>query len=602
MVHIIRGKKNLSKFLIKNRELSDKAFSIVLDKSESSKQLLREYNIGEAIYDNLAPGEREQFLEEYINLIGMVGRECNSRYWWATDMSSKNRSTCRLPFILHEFLFVIRSISEMTGELIIVNPSWVILNSLKQFMTGKNIEFSIVGDNAERKEPAAMKVRNLARVFYVTFRVIWRRLYFSTVLRKKLCSLIRNGKYYVIKTFLYDHSFDQNGKYRDTFFGIIPDFLNGRENVLVLADVLGKTRSLGRAMKRCDSHLMLPLEIFLPIADIVRMAGKAIRGKISLTGKYLFFGYDVSGIIRAELNRTGDGIAFYQFLHYPAIKRLLEKIRIGTFLLTYENNPWEKMCMMALKESPDAGEIIGYQHSVVPQSSANAFISRYESDIIPIPDRILTVGEMPKRIMERFGSFEPGRIKPACGLRFEYLFKTVRHPRKSEGHIFLALEGLEGAHKLLNYAMENLMGKANYKVRFRTHPEMPLHNFRHKLAYSLQHAPNFRQTENTLLKDDLAWADVVVYWGSTVSLEAILTGRPLVRYNMDTVLNYDPLFECDHLKWTVNDNTSLIHTFEQIYSLDDATFDGEWFAAKEYISQYFFPITRERLQLFMSEQ
>lgn len=587
---------------MENKEVSGKAFSMVLDESESSKQLLRKYNIREAAFDNLVPGEREQFLEEYINLIGMIGRECNSRYWWGTDMSSKNRSTCRLPFIIHEFLFVVKSISEMTGDILVVNPSWVILKSLKQFMVGEKIEFSVVGDNAEHEEPAAMKVRNLARVLYVTVRLIWRRFYFLSVLRKKLSILTRDREYYVIKTFLYDHSFDQNGKYRDTFFGIIPDFLKGSKNVLVLADVLGKTRSLGRAMRRCDSHLILPLEIFLPAADIAKMARKAISGRISLVGRYSFFGYDVSAIIRDELNRTGDGIAFYQFLHYPAIKRLLEKIRVGTFLLTYENNPWEKMCMMAVRESADPAKIIGYQHSVVPQSSANAFISRYESDIIPIPDRILTVGEMPKRIMERYGFFEPGRIKPACGLRFEYLFKTVRHPRLREGHIFLALEGLEGAHRLLNYAMKNLMRNPSYEVRFRTHPEMPLHKFRKKLAYSLQDMPNFRRTENALLKDDLAWADVVLYWGSTVSLEAILTGRPLIRYNMDTVLDYDPLFECDHLKWTVNDNTSLVDTLEKIYSLDDATFDREWSAAKEYISQYFFPITRERLQLFTFEQ
>ena len=121
--------------------------------------------------------------------------------------------------------------------------------------------------------------------------------------------------------------------------------------------------------------------------------------------------------------------------------------------------------------------MIGYQHSVVPQASANAFISNIEADIIPTPDKILTVGEKPRKIMEKYGFFEPGKIEPACALRFEYLFRSPRHSRKKEGHILLALEGLDGAHKLINYAMTQLRDSSFYRVRFRTHPEMPISSF-----------------------------------------------------------------------------------------------------------------------------
>ena len=71
-----------------------------------------------------------------------------------------------------------------------------------------------------------------------------------------------------------------------------------------------------------------------------------------------------------------------------------------SFLFTYENNPWERMCMMAVKSQAPQTKVTGYQHTVVPHASANMFISSHERGRLPMPDRILTVGEAPKQIME----------------------------------------------------------------------------------------------------------------------------------------------------------------------------------------------------------
>ena len=48
--------------------------------------------------------------------------------------------------------------------------------------------------------------------------------------------------------------------------------------------------------------------------------------------------------------------------------------------MTYENIAWENMFIMSLKQFSCNTKIIGYQHSVVPQSAAGMFIGKKEKE------------------------------------------------------------------------------------------------------------------------------------------------------------------------------------------------------------------------------
>jgi surface carbohydrate biosynthesis protein (TIGR04326 family) len=278
--------------------------------------------------------------------------------------------------------------------------------------------------------------------------------------------------------------------------------------------------------------------------------------------------------------------------------RLLQAVHVETFLLTYENNPWEKMCIMAVREGAP-GIIVGYQHNVVPQASANMFVSRWEKNAMPMPDRILTVGDRPKEIMERYGNYDCGEIETSCGLRFEYLENLPVAARQRLGNILVVLEGIDDVYKMVNYVMKELGRNESFKVIIRTHPVLPFHCIQRKLDYSLDSLPNFGlSTRNSSLKDDIEWADVVMYWGTTVALEALCMGKPLIHYSIGTCLSYDPLFECWHLKWTVSDEESMVNILDEIYSLDDAEFYVEQNHALAYIRHYVFPVSEHGLSRF----
>ena len=601
-IYIIQGKRNLHTFL-KRRKVSGPVQYVLPAGNDLERELLEQCGIEEFAQEKISRESREKFLKEYVDLVGSISRECNSKVWWATDISSKNRGTSHLPDLLQEFISIIESISRATGkDLLIVEPSRVLVNSLKAYLSKQNMPHRHFPDSwSIRKEIIFMRVVELRRVLYALLKASICKIYFKVKLRKRIRELSGEKAYYVIKTFLFDHSFSGDGRYKDTFFGSLPDFLKQQENVLILAHILGDDRSLIEKTARCKSHLILPIEVFLSFKDAFGAALEVAFARIEIKQACYFFGLDVTAIVNEELQRTGNGVCLYQLLHYWMTRRLLETVKVQTFLLTYENNPWEKMCMMAIRELSPRTEIIGYQHTIVPQASANAFISRNEADVIPLPDRILTVGRIPKEMMERYGSYERGKIEPACGLRFEYLFSLPESERRNRGHILLAADGIYEAYKLVNYVIGKLNGKMNYQVLIRTHPALPFELFEDKLTHPLKDLQNFTLSQGALLKDDLEWADLIIYWGSTVSLEAISMGKPVIRYDMDSVFNNDPLSECVHLKWTAGDDTPLVDTVEEIYALDNSRFAEAQIKARQYVADYFFPVNKKNLELFLSE-
>jgi hypothetical protein len=84
-----------------------------------------------------------------------------------------------------------------------------------------------------------------------------------------------------------------------------------------------------------------------------------------------------------------------------------------------------------------------------------------------------------------------------------------------------------------------------------------------------------------------------------VALEALSMGMPLIHFDMQIYLSYDPLFRCKYLKWIVNNNVSLHDVIEIIDSMSDEEYDRQVFKAKKYIESYFYPVTDERLSKFL---
>jgi len=93
--------------------------------------------------------------------------------------------------------------------------------------------------------------------------------------------------------------------------------------------------------------------------------------------------------------------------------------------------------------------------------------------------------------------------------------------------------------------------------------------------------------------------DICIYWGSTVALESLSMGIPVIHFDMGTVFSYDPLFRCNALKWNISENDSLYQTIDNIYSITDDEYILQAQEAKNYIESHFYPVDENNLEKFI---
>ena len=68
---------------------------------------------------------------------------------------------------------------------------------------------------------------------------------------------------------------------------------------------------------------------------------------------------------------------------------------------------------------------------------------------------------------------------------------------------------------------------------------------------------------------------------------------------MESVLSPDPLYKCNHLKWIVTENDSLLEVIENIDSLSDEEYEKQADEANKYIKSYFYPVNDENMSKFL---
>jgi hypothetical protein len=549
-------------------------------------------------------GFAERFIHEFNDVMGHMGQANNNRLWWATDMASKNCFSSQLPFLLEQFVLLLHLIDEhqhQSWDLLIIGPQDCIVSPLLKCLKARKIPYHYYG------QPLKIKIKSrllgLARSIWMlrSAWMIWSR---AKEARKQLrvqveSVLSLDKEHYVIKTFIYNHSFDTHHNYKDVFFGKLPQYLKTHKEVLILANILGDYARCLKEIKDCQDQQIVPYEYFLSLSDILKAMIEKIFGRIHVDKHLRLFDIPVWEVIEEVLIRTFKGVQLVHFLHYWATQHMIRRIRVGTFLLTYENYPWERMCIMVLRLQSPQTRIVGYQHTVVPEACLNMYVGTREDQVVPQPQMLLTAGDAPRKIMERLGISSHVQVKSACGLRFEYLFgKSFSQERRPIKNILIPMEGQLDAFPIVQYAINQLKGNAFYHVRIRTHPFLPWAAYEKHFRVNLSAIANFEVSQVTSLTGDLEWADLILYWSTTVALEALMIGKPVLHFDQRTILRYDPLFQCSHFRAIVSPDSSLEKTIQHFEQMPLPDWNMEKEKARCYIQSYFHPVNLQNLEKF----
>ena len=103
------------------------------------------------------------------------------------------------------------------------------------------------------------------------------------------------------------------------------------------------------------------------------------------------------------------------------------------------------------------------------------------------------------------------------------------------------------------------------------------------------------------LAEDLDEADLVIYRGSTVAIEAGYLGIPLIHLDPQNLLNNDPLFEVTSLKDVVCKSDELVTTIQRISDMGNVEYLKQRDELADYIDQYFVRPSKEFAKVFLEK-
>jgi len=543
---------------------------------------------------------KDGFLRAYIDLIGQLSRKNNSIYWWASYTAAKNpygtKACFDNVFVYHH---IIRNIEESPGDsILIINPPPAIVDPIVRYCAGNAIGFRRL---AKSLPGVWGRIKDfLGRGMYLVFIVqMWRKIYIARkyLKRRFLEKIDRNQGYYVLRPWFYDRSITEDGNYRDITFTSLPEYLIGKgKPFLVLAGVNGDYRRIVQKIAGVNDYLILPEEIFLKYADPVRAVIDILTHQIHIDGRIDYEGVDVGDLVRSAIAKEFKG-GLVDYMHCYYARRLLENVKVDTYIVTYENNAWEKVNIHTLRQNAPETRIIGHQCTPLFEAKvAIMAISDYEKDIIPIPDRINTIGRITKEVLESYGDYPRTELKESCALRIESQTVGEAVSRGSSYKILVALGGISyRAIDLVNFVHGALKDSQKYQIIIRTHPALPLESFKASLDFDIASWQSFSLSSTMSVVEDIQETDIMIHEGSTLALEALRMGVPVIYASLNEVGSFNPILQCEHFNWAVSKEEELSSVIKTIYGLSDDEFYRQQAEVRRYVTDYINEVTEERL-------
>jgi len=561
---------------------------------------------------------QERFLREYLLVVdALSGINGHLLDWWATDLASKNRFSSPLVWLLGVFFECASVISDPATKndpIVIVKPPWPVVCALKKAIGNGEISFQLRGLGLSRRISLWKgKIQTWARIgkgVLTAFLRIWQ---LGKLFDQAKANTSGNKPLYVIKSFAYSGSFNKDGSFEDPFFGRLSEFLENRSNyrfdVLTITGTFQDRKECWKAMTRSTDKYIAPIEAYLTYGDVINALSKLVKGRLTqpfrVPEKVSFMGWDIFPLLVDCFKSGGWKISFRQYLHYELGERLSRKNDIRACALTFEGNAWERMFIAGIKRNSPNIFIAGYQHAVVPQAGANVFLGMNEAKRSPLPSKIITTGEITKEVMLMYGKFEKDRFVSSCALRYEYLYKQPHSEISANEHegrfaILVALEGTWDILPLVEYVVDQAPRCQDTRFVLRAHPALHIDTLLSRLNRKIE-MQNIIISQGKSLLEDILQTDAVLYWGSTVSMEALMLGKPVVHFESGDFLSCDPLFEFEDFKWVVSKNDKIKAIVDELKNVPAERLSEMRQKGREYIQAYLRPVTEERMMCFLPE-
>jgi hypothetical protein len=254
----------------------------------------------------------------------------------------------------------------------------------------------------------------------------------------------------------------------------------------------------------------------------------------ALGAKAVLDGEDVSLLFErerwADVSRAGR-CAFVFFRDSAA--RFLARTRCSAVVYPWENQPQERMLALAAAEA--GARTVGVQHSTIPSLQLSYFSGDGEISWAPLPEVLIVSGEKPLRDLVADG-WPRERLVQGGSRRFAPPSSSplpAADAPASNVLLLLPIDRVQARHLLA--AAARVAAGAGFRFFVKCHPADPIPV--EQWGFAAEAAP-------VSMTAALALCGLVAFTGSTAGLEAMLSGRAVLRYRPDSALDVDP---CDAL-------------------------------------------------------
>jgi len=576
--------------------------------------LLRNYGIKKALAKEHSFERQKEILTSFLEISDQINYNNGSNeFWWYSGLSTKSPYHNLIYKYLNEFIQIINCVEITSGEklnMLLILPSKPVLSLL--FEVAKNNKWEYESNGINRYENIInyiSKYIKLIRMFISTILYISKSEIIKRLLLNNTTIPSSDQEVYLIKSYAYNSSFDEDGKYIDPFFDKLSEHIskNTSNNVITIAKSFSDISYCYNNLIKVNRNVV-PFEYYHNSVDVFRsflvLIYKLIYFNINLTINTKFLGYDINPLLASMNSFEFMNISVDQYFLKSVAKQICRKHKIFKCVMTFEGTPWERCFISSIRTHSPGTRILAYIHNCVPLSESNFFLTPSEIKYMPKPDSVMTSGNGSTSILKKFGYYPNNYIKSTCSFRYNYFFNSKHKTHKLLGkeslNILVILDGISECEVLYNYIINQAKKNNRHNFILRPHPALPENSLK-KLFFNAEQFSNniyFTENKNSVIFD-ISSSDIVLYRISAVSFESIVLGRPVIYFDDNHFLPNDPLFELESFKWTINVNDEIIEVINMINELSDKTLEDLHNTAIKYVTNYYNPVNNHYLKEFL---
>jgi hypothetical protein len=322
----------------------------------------------------------------------------------------------------------------------------------------------------------------------------------------------------------------------------------------------------------------------------------------SLGDKNIFLDeIDFSSLLSDSINDdVMSGRYFMNLAVYYSALQMFSEIRIKNFIYPFENKSIEKMMLLASKNTSLNANIcsVGYQHTSITPRHTTLLFSEFEAENTPLPKKIITAGHIAREYLQANGNYPENYIFTGCALRQQFPSENkIELFNSDRTHVLLTLSSsLRELKKSIEFMRNLLKYTGKYEIGVRPHPEFSMSD----LPITLKNwaNKNLMDLSGSNLQENLKWCDVCMYVSSSVAIEAMMFGKPVINIRFDDVINPDPVINNPVAHWSYSKPNEVIDKLDWLRKMDKQKYNNLSEEAKKYALNYFVPATNEKYKIF----